>query len=328
MKPVIAVTAGDYNGVGPEIILKVFSDKEINSLADFRIIGTKLIFDLTYDTFFNKSQYSIGYNYVIEHLSKPDNFEEISEDNFIPSKPSKISGSAAYSFLIEAVKLCQENKASGVVTAPVTKETLFPKNEKFNGQTEWFAHKTESKLYLMLMVTGNTRIAVVTTHIALKEVYSELSIEEIIEKGRILKRSLKWDFGIKTPSIAVCGLNPHCGENGRFGNEETELIVPAVNALRSEGGSWTGPVPADGLFSGKNYFKFDGILAMYHDQGLIPFKLISGLSGVNFTAGLPVVRTSPDHGTAMDIAGKDRAETDSFKEAIRTAVEIIHRRSS
>jgi len=179
----------------------------------------------------------------------------------------------------------------------------------------------------MVMVKDKVRIALVTTHIALREIPDCLTAELVSEKGSILYRSLVQDFGIKKPRIALCGLNPHCGEEGRFGDEEHTILEPALDNLRKSGGEWAGPLPADTLFEKSIISKFDAILALYHDQGLIPFKMYCGFTGVNFTAGLPLVRTSPDHGVASDIAGTGQADARGFKEAIALAAQVASRRA-
>jgi 4-hydroxythreonine-4-phosphate dehydrogenase len=214
-----------------------------------------------------------------------------------------------------------------LVTAPIDKSYIQGEDFNFPGHTEFLANYANTSEYLMLLLHRSLRVGTVTSHIPLNEVSKNLTQESILEKLRVLHRSLFLDFSIKTPQIAVLGLNPHAGDNGLLGSEEKDIIIPAVAKANDEGIRAFGPYAADGLFGSKNLSRFDAVLAMYHDQGLAPFKALAFGNGVNFTAGLPIVRTSPDHGTAFDIAGKNAASPSSFLAAIFSAVDIYHKRS-
>jgi len=325
----LAITAGDYNGIGPEIIIKSFADKETANLCDFIIFGSEEIFKRTFDRFSStlQSRYQAGYTSVIENLYSGTASLTLQKSDFTPGASSKKSGQAARRFLSEAIDCCKRGECGGIVTAPIAKSTFFLTGERFNGQTEWIAHSIGSSQSLMIMVKDLVRIALVTTHIALREIPDCLTVELVSEKGSLLYQSLVQDFGIKKPRIALCGLNPHCGEEGRFGGEERTILEPALDTLRKSGGEWVGPLPADTLFEKRFILQYNAILALYHDQGLIPFKVYCGFTGVNFTAGLPLVRTSPDHGVALNIAGKIQADARGFKEAITLAAQVASRRA-
>ncbi len=330
MKPIrLVLSSGDYNGIGPEIIIKALADPDIRELCDFTIFGLPATFEEAFNGFspFRNYKYSSGLDHVLQMLSTRQELEEITEIDICPGTTSPLSGRAAYQFLLASINSWKDGLCDCIVTAPVMKETFFSQEEKQGGQTEWIADKVGTPKSLMLMVKDNIRIAVATTHIAVKDISSTLTAEVIRKKGKMLYESLVRDFDIQEPKIALSALNPHAGENGRFGTEEKRIIVPALNSLKKLGGDWKGPISADALLLSGGIRKYDGILTMYHDQGLIPFKVYSNLSGVNFTAGLPLVRTSPDHGTAMDIAGKGLADESSMKEAIRLAVKITKRRA-
>ncbi|MFC1493545.1 4-hydroxythreonine-4-phosphate dehydrogenase PdxA [candidate division KSB1 bacterium] len=306
----IRISTGDFNGIGPEIIIKTLNDPQISGLADFFVFGSKTVFELTHQAMTSGTDSPAGMEMIKSSVIIPD--KEIDPGDFTPSRSTDISGNFAYKCLSSAIDHWRDNKIDGIVTAPVQKSTFFPEGVGFNGQTEWIADRIGSEDSLMFMIKDDIRIAPVTTHIAVKDIPVRLTSELIAKKGSLLYRSLIQDFGISEPAVAVCGLNPHCGEEGRFGDEEESIILPAIDRLKIAGGKWSGPLPADTVFTEKSIKKYDAVLAMYHDQGLIPFKIFSGLAGVNYTAGMPLVRTSPDHGTAL---------------AIRTAVGIIKRRT-
>jgi len=214
-----------------------------------------------------------------------------------------------------------------VVTAPIDKDNTQGEGFLFPGHTEFFTTFFDAPESLMFLVADDLRVATATGHVPLKDVTQYLTAELLIRKLSILDKSLRLDFGIQKPKIAVLGLNPHAGENGLLGAEEVELIRPVIEQLKGKGNLVFGPYPADGFFGTRSYKKFDATLALYHDQGLIPFKTLAFERGVNFTAGLPIVRTSPDHGTAYDIAGKGLADETSFREALFTAVDILRARA-
>ncbi|MFA5783027.1 MAG: 4-hydroxythreonine-4-phosphate dehydrogenase PdxA, partial [Bacteroidales bacterium] len=213
-----------------------------------------------------------------------------------------------------------------LVTAPINKKNIQSQDFHFAGHTEYLAEKFGVKDYLMLMVSSATRIGIITGHVPLKDIPSLLNIDLVLNKIRILNKSLLQDFGIKRARIAVLGLNPHSSDGGMFGTEEQDIIIPAINKAKEEGIFVFGPYSADGFFGSSSFTHFDAVLAMYHDQGLIPFKTLAFESGVNYTAGLPIIRTSPVHGTAYEIAGKNQASADSFKEALYLAVDMFRKR--
>ncbi|OFY94001.1 MAG: 4-hydroxythreonine-4-phosphate dehydrogenase PdxA, partial [Bacteroidetes bacterium RIFCSPLOWO2_12_FULL_31_6] len=236
------------------------------------------------------------------------------------------AGKYAFKSIEAAVKDLQDGRINVLVTAPISKYTIKQEGFKFPGHTEYFADKFKSDDILMLMVNDSIRVGTVTGHIPINQVASKLTIEAILSKLMVLNKSLLKDFGKSKPRIAVLGLNPHAGEKGTMGTEENEIILPAIKQATEKGIMAFGPYPADGFFGSGQYTKFDAVLAMYHDQGLIPFKTLAFESGVNYTAGLSVIRTSPDHGTAFDIAGKNVASESSFRSAVFMAIDIYKNR--
>jgi 4-hydroxythreonine-4-phosphate dehydrogenase len=238
------------------------------------------------------------------------------------------AGSAAMIALETAIRLCMNNKCYALVTAPISKEAISMAGYSVPGHTEFLAQQTTADDVVMMLVSGKLRVALVSTHVPLKDVAAYISTKKIISKTKILHQSLISDFGIRSPRIAVLGLNPHAGDGGVLGLEEIEIIEPSVQFLREIGFKADGPFPADGFFGSRLNNTYDAILAMYHDQGLVPFKTLSFGKGVNFTAGLPIIRTSPDHGTAFSIAGKNIADEKSFLEAYKLAAIMAMKRIS
>jgi 4-hydroxythreonine-4-phosphate dehydrogenase len=247
----------------------------------------------------------------------------------IEAKPGEINneaGLASYMALEKVNQDLKEGLLDAVVTAPINKKNIQSPDFDFAGHTEYFTHHFGEKESLMLLVSEDFRVGVVTGHIPLSAVSIQISKEKIMQKIKILESSLKKDFGILRPRIAVLGLNPHAGEEGLLGNEEIEIISPAIEDSKKKGILAFGPYPSDGFFGMMQFKKFDAVLAMYHDQGLIPFKTLAFETGINYTAGLKIIRTSPDHGTAYNIAGKNLANESSFREAIFLAQDIIKNR--
>ncbi|TDI91903.1 MAG: 4-hydroxythreonine-4-phosphate dehydrogenase PdxA [Caldithrix sp.] len=302
--PTIAITVGDPNGIGPEVIRKALSKKEIQEICHPVVIGPLSLFE----QLAGKGQ-----------LLSPELNEEI---KLRPGGVSKSGGRIAGKALEMALKLVLTGEARAVVTAPISKEALNSAGYAYPGHTEFFAEKTKVEDVLMILMGCGFRVGLVTTHCALAEVVQLLTSERILRKLQIANQDLRTRFKITNPRIAVAALNPHAGENGMFGHEELEIITPAIEAARKQGVDVNGPFPADTLFARVDKQKFDLYLAMYHDQGLIPLKMKAFGKGVNYTAGLPFVRTSPDHGTAFDIAGKGVADSSSMEEAIKLAVEL------
>jgi 4-hydroxythreonine-4-phosphate dehydrogenase len=241
-------------------------------------------------------------------------------------KSTETSGKYALRSLERAAEDLKQNKIDAIVTAPINKHNIQSDQFRFAGHTEYFAQKFNAASYLMFLLSNDLRVAVVSGHVPLKNAAADISTEKIYSKIKLIAQSLKRDFGVRKPRIAVLGLNPHAGDDGLLGSEEKEIIHPAVKKAFDEGMLVYGPYSADGFFGSGSFLKFDAVLAMYHDQGLVPFKALSFSSGVNFTAGLPIVRTSPDHGTAYDIAGKNQANESSTREAIYYALDILRTR--
>jgi len=245
-----------------------------------------------------------------------------------PGVVSEKAGELAFLSLSKAVEDLKSNFIDAIVTAPINKANVQNEQFQFPGHTEYFAKEFEQENYLMMMCSEDLKLAVATGHIPLSEVKETLTKEHLRKKLDVLLESLKVDFQIDRPKVAVLGLNPHAGENGLLGNEEMDVIGPVITELKKKGHLVYGPYPADGFFGAMLYRKYDAVMAMYHDQGLTPFKLLAFERGVNFTAGLPIVRTSPDHGTAYNIAGKGIADETSMREAIYLAIDLVKKRSN
>ncbi|MDX5437964.1 MAG: 4-hydroxythreonine-4-phosphate dehydrogenase PdxA, partial [Pontibacter sp.] len=243
-----------------------------------------------------------------------------------PGTPTQASGKASLDSLLAASRDLKAGLLDGIVTAPINKDNIQAEDFKFPGHTEFLTSYFDAPESLMLLVSGDLRVATVTGHMSLQNVPGKITEQLLIRKLTILLESLRKDFGILKPRVAVLGLNPHAGEQGLLGNEEVEIIRPTIMQMKERGHLVFGPYPADGFFGMQQYRQVDAVLAMYHDQGLIPFKTLAFENGVNYTAGLPVVRTSPDHGTAYDIAAKHIADETSFREAVFAACDIIRKR--
>jgi 4-hydroxythreonine-4-phosphate dehydrogenase len=241
-------------------------------------------------------------------------------------KATEMGGKAAFASLTRAVEDLKKGLVDVLVTAPINKNVTHSKAFNFPGHTEYLADQFVSKSHIMLMVSPKLKVGVVSGHVPLKDVPAQLTVDNILDKIRVLDKTLRIDFTIRKPRIAVLGVNPHAGDNGLLGDEEINIINPAIEVARDEGIVALGPYPADGLFGSGDIDRFDAVLAMYHDQGLAPFKSIAFSEGVNFTGGLPVIRTSPDHGTAFEIAGENKADENSFREAVYLAIDIFKRR--
>jgi len=325
----VGITIGDINGIGPEIILK--------SLSDRRILTT--ITPVIY-----------GSDYALSHYKKKMGMTELdlstvkeagkarkNKINVInvctddikieEGKESVSSGKIAVLALEKAAQDISTGAIDVIVTAPISKSVCQKAGFDFPGHTEYFSSLSNGADALMLLSSSIMKIALVTTHVALKDVSERINTDNIILKTKTFEQSLKKDFGIRKPKIAVLSLNPHSGEDGKMGSEEKEVIIPAINKLKEEGIMAFGPFPSDGFFGSDASNNFDGILSMYHDQGLTVFKALSFDEGVNYTSGLPIVRTSPDHGTAYDIAGKGVASENSMRSAIYLAIDVFRSRA-
>jgi 4-hydroxythreonine-4-phosphate dehydrogenase len=326
-KIIVGISVGDLNGIGLEVILKTFADKR---MLDF---CTPVIFGSSKVVSFHKkfAQFELQ-PFGIQHLDKinPNKLNVLNvwdqEVGMQMGTPTAQSGAHALSSLEAATEALKEGEIDLLVTAPISKDNIQSETFDFAGHTEFLESKLEGES-LMILMTEGLRLGLVTGHVPVSKVAENITKELILKKVEIMHQTLVQDFGVPKPKIAVLGLNPHCGDNGVIGNEDEELVRPTLLEIQEKGKLVYGPYAADGFFGSQNYQKFDGVLAMYHDQGLVAFKTIAFGSGVNFTAGLSGIRTSPDHGTAFEIAGKGEANASSFKEALFTGLEIFKTRS-
>lgn len=324
----IGITQGDVNGVGYEVILKAFSDPVMLELCTPIVYGSPKV------AAYHRKALNLNTNFSIINTAAeaaPDRLSVVNCTNdevkveFAKEDPE--AGKAALDALEKAVEEYQEGLIDVLVTAPINKHSIQSDQFSFPGHTEYIEQKLgEGSKALMILMKDDFRVALVTGHLPVSQIASALSKELIEEKIAIFHRSLKRDFGIGAPRIAVLSLNPHAGDEGLLGSEEQEIIIPAIREMVAKGIHCFGPYPADGFMGSGNFNRFDGVLAMYHDQGLAPFKSLAMDEGVNFTAGLPVVRTSPAHGTAYDIAGKGIASEASFRQAIYVAIDVFRNR--
>ncbi|WP_069131261.1 4-hydroxythreonine-4-phosphate dehydrogenase PdxA [Rhodohalobacter halophilus] len=323
MKPIIAISMGDFNGIGPEVVLKYLSQTDLNKSTPL-ILGSQSVFDV----YQNKYQT----NLTIRRISKSNDVQpgkinllevdSVAETDVQPGQITKKGGQAAMRAVEYGINSCMAGTTHALVTAPISKEAIHKAGYSYPGHTEFLAEKTNTERYMMILASGGLRVGLLTGHIPLKIVSKSISVDLILQKLVILNHSLMNNFGIEQPKIAMLGLNPHAGDGGVLGDEEDKLIKPALIEAKARNIEVDGPFPADGFFGSQKQNQYDAILATYHDQGLIPFKSLSFGKGVNFTAGLPIIRTSPDHGTAYDIAGENRANSDSFQAAYTLAVEM------
>lgn len=324
----VGITQGDVNGIGFEVIMKTLSDQEIYDNFTPIIYGSPKV-AAYHRKALNIQNFSLNnIKVAAEAHPKRVNIVTCCDDNTRVElgKSTSESGKAAFEALKLAVDDLKNGEIDVLITAPINKKNIQSDEFAFPGHTEYLEQIAGEGKALMLLVANNLRVGVVAGHVPISEVSSYITKELILEKLRILNNSLKHDFTIRRPRIAVLGLNPHAGDNGLLGKEELEIITPAIEEANAEGIYAMGPYAADGIFGSEAINKFDAILAMYHDQGLAPFKALAFDSGVNYTAGLPFVRTSPDHGTAYDIAGQDKANPDSFRAAIYLALDIYRNR--
>ncbi len=315
-KPRIAVSMGDPNGIGPEVLAKCFTDSDLLESVELMPVGSPAVFD--------------HYTQMIGGGSAPSTFiaiDGLSDGVFHPGQLNQHSGAYSMSCVESAVHQCLSGSADAMVTCPISKEAIAAAGYDFPGHTEFIAKLTASESELMMMVSEGLRVSLVTTHIPVSRISSTISQDLVSDTIAMTVETLRQDFGIDSPQIAVLGLNPHAGDGGVLGSEEKEIIMPAMKRFRLEADVF-GPFPADGFFGSATWKAYDAVVAMYHDQGLIPFKALSFGKGVNFTAGLPIVRTSPDHGTAFDIAGGGIADEGSLKTAIRLAAQVFQQRKN
>jgi len=324
----IGITHGDLNSISYEVIIKTFLDPRILELFTPILYGSSKI-----ASYHRKSLNITDFSFnlikrpELANPKRPNIYNILDQEVKIElGKSTKIAGELALLSLETATKDLHNNLIDVLVTGPINKSNIQSGSFDFPGHTEYLAKKFNTKDYLMLMVSEDLRVGAITGHIPLKDVAPSITAELIIDKVQILNDSLIKDFRIRKPKIAILGLNPHASDESLHGNEEEEIIIPAIKQAFDKNILVYGPYPADGFFGSSKYTKFDGILAMYHDQAMIPFKTMASKSGVNFTAGLPIVRTSPSHGTAFDLAGKDSASPDSFRNALYLACDIYKNR--
>jgi len=322
----IGITIGDINGIGPEVIIKALSKNSKLKHCIPIIYGSSKVMAYhknivkNVDFHFSSiSEVDSAYHSKINVLNCWDDTVNINIGML-----TEEGGKYASLALERAVQDAKDGKLDAIVTAPINKKAMKMAGFQFPGHTEFLADRLETKNTLMMMVSDSMNVALVCNHTPIFEIKNEINRESITAKLKTLHKSLSQDFGIEKPTIAVLGLNPHAGDGGAIGAEEEEFIRPVIIEAKKNGVLAMGPYPADGFFGSSQFSKVDGILAMYHDQGLIPFKALSFGNGVNYTAGLPVVRTSPDHGTAYDLAGKDMANASSMRNALDLAIDLVN----
>ena len=326
----VGISIGDVNGIGPEVIIKALNDSRI--LLDC----TPIIYGSTKTISYHKKairKFNFSFQAcktAADALNRKVNVVNVwnEEIKFDLGKATEVGGKFAFLSLEAATQDLSEGKIDVLVTAPISKEAMAKSGFKFPGHTEYLADKAGADDVLMMMVGSNLRVALACTHIPLKEVSSYLTKDIIYQKIKMLDKSLINDFGIVRPKIAVFGLNPHAGENGKLGDEEIEIISPAITQAKNDGIIAVGPFPADGFFGSSAMSQYDAVLAMYHDQGLTAFKALAFDDGVNYTAGLPIIRTSPDHGTAFDIVAKGIASEQSMRNAIYLAMDVYRNQNA
>jgi 4-hydroxythreonine-4-phosphate dehydrogenase len=328
----IGISIGDVNGIGLEIIIKTLADSRIYDYCIPIVYGhTKVA------SFYRRTTQVDDLNFfVINHPSEVSGKKDQKKPNMIncweedvkiePGIVNAAVGKYSFMSLEKATNDLINGDIDALVTAPINKDTIQSDLFNFPGHTEYLQERASADESLMFLVSDTLRVGVVTGHIPLANVAGSITTEKIVAKLKLMDASLRTDFWVRKPKIAVLGLNPHASDNGLIGDEEQRIIIPAIEEAKNNNILAFGPYSADGFFANGTYLQFDAVLAMYHDQGLIPFKQIAFESGVNFTAGLNVVRTSPDHGTAYDIAGKNMASEISFREAIFAAIHIVKRR--
>lgn len=323
MKPVIAITIGDFNGIGPEVAIRAALHSTVKRICQPLLVGPLNVFEHTRRALKIRGTLTKSGLPVLTTKGVPvvDVGDGIWPDVQF-GKVTRAGGKNAGMAIEKAVELCVKRQAQAMVTAPVSKKALHLAGYDFPGQTEMVALLSGSQRVAMMLISPAMRVGLVTIHTPLKNVAGSLSREKIIEKADIVVDALRRTLKIRSPRLAVLGVNPHAGEDGHLGTEEQEMISPAITELQRGGIHAEGPFPADAFFGQQKHKEYDAVLAMYHDQGLIPLKLTSMGRAVNFSAGLRIIRTSPDHGTAHDIAGKGKADISSMIEAIKLAVQF------
>jgi 4-hydroxythreonine-4-phosphate dehydrogenase len=328
MKPVLAITIGDFNGVGPELALKAVAHPTVKRLCVPLLVGPLDVFEHVRTSLKLKLQLQKATFPVMK--STPIPVVDVGDGIWADVQygaVTKVAGRNAGVAIERAVNLCLRGEAHAIVTAPASKEALHLAGYNFPGQTEMITLLSGSQRVAMMLVAETLKVGLVTIHIPLKDVPGNLSKDKIVNKVSIVNETMESLYRISKPTIAVLGLNPHAGEIGRIGREEQDLIAPALEELRAKGMAVDGPFAADAFFGRKMFEQYDAVVAMYHDQGLIPLKMHAFGKAVNFSAGLSIIRTSPDHGTAFDIAGTGKANLSSMLEAIKLAVRFADTRA-
>lgn len=327
-KPIIGITAGDLNGVGTEIIIKTFADSRMLDLCTPVVFASNKLIN-----YYRKIVADQNFNFSSTKDLSRLNPKQVNIftcwDEEVPIQPgtlTEIGGKYAVRSLMVAAQCLKDKQIDAIVTAPIHKSNTQLADFPFTGHTPFFKEKFGAKDVVMLLYSQSLRVALVTEHIPVSKVAGSVTKDLLVSKLHILRETLVKDFGIDKPKIAVLGLNPHAGDEGTIGDEEQKIIKPAIDTMQQQGHLIYGPYSADAFFARGSYVQFDAVLAMYHDQGLVPFKTIAQGEGINYTAGLSVIRTSPDHGTAFDIAGKNLADPSSFREAVFQAIELLRQR--
>ena len=327
-KPLIGFTCGDTNGIGPELIIKTLSDNRILDICTPVVFANNKLIN-----FYKKGLPDINFTFSVVKDSTKINSKQVNvyncweEDIVItPGIMNETGGKYAVASLMIACEALKAGKLDGLITAPLHKKNIQSENFTHTGHTPFLKEFFGADEVAMMLISDDMRVALLTEHVPVKDIAQHITVPAILKKLQVINRSLKKDFNINKPRIAVLALNPHAGDDGLVGKEEEEIIKPAIKEAKQKDIFCFGPYPADAFFARGQHVKFDAVLALYHDQGLIPFKSLSVGEGVNFTAGLDVVRTSPDHGVAFDIAGKGQADEASFREAIYKCIDIINGR--
>ncbi len=329
-RPTIAITLGDPAGIGPEVIVKALADPVLRHKARYIIYGMNELLHYAadiaeFDVFWWRDQYN-GRLRSYPHDVVVVDYDQYSMLGSAIRSPSKMGGEASMRFCNDAIEAANKKIVDAVVTAPIAKESWKLAGYNFPGHTELFAQRTGSRRFTMMFAGGPLKVALATVHIPLMGLWGKLNIGAVFQPIELLHQAMVEWFDVPKPRIAVCGVNPHASENGQFGDEEERLIAPAILMAREQGIDATGPYPPDTVFLAARDGKFDAVVAMYHDQGLIPVKLLAFDQAVNVTLGLPIIRTSPDHGTAFDIVGRNRANPGSMRAAIELAINLAVRR--
>ncbi len=326
----IAISIGDLNGIGPEIVLKTFAEPAMLNLctpiiyaSQKSIAAWRKILKLDH---FNFNTIASADKAIAKQINVVEVWNE--ELEIHPGKELPVTGKYAVRSLEAACKALGEGKVDGLVTAPISKKNVHSNEFPYYGHTDYLAKLFGGGESLMMMVSDKIRVGLATVHIPVQDISKNLSTEKVFRKIELLQQSLKKDFAIDSPKIAVLGLNPHAGEGGTIGSEEKTIVIPAIQKAKDKKIMVFGPYSSDGFFGNAQYKHFDAVLALYHDQGLIPFKTLAFDSGVNYSAGLNAIRTSPDHGTAFDIAGKNEADESSFRSAVFTVMDIVRNRKN